>query len=69
MLVSMNFVTGELWNWLFVVPPLVALGGATALASLDLDFGDAVFHYGFYLLVTVILRWAAGMGWVWHVTS
>ena len=62
-------ITGELWIWLFVAPPFVLAGGLFALATLDLDFGDCLFHYGFYLLATVILRWAAGMKWVWDVTS
>jgi hypothetical protein len=39
------------------------------MASLDLDFGDGLFHYGFYLVVTVLLRWLAGMKWVWDVTT
>jgi hypothetical protein len=67
LLVIKGWVTGELWNWLFVVPALAALGGGAALATLDLDFGDAVFHCGFYLLVTVVLRWVAGLGWVWNL--
>jgi hypothetical protein len=69
LLVFKGWVTGDLWNWLFVVPGLAALGGGAALAALDLDYGDAVFHYGFYLLVTVILRWVAGLGWVWSIAT
>jgi len=57
---------GELWNWVFVAPPLMVMGALAALASLDLDFGNAVFHYCFYVLVTVLLRWAGGMGWLWQ---
>ncbi len=67
LLVFKQWITGDLWNWLFAVPALGALGGGAALAALDLDFGDAVFHYGFYLLVTVVLRWVAGLGWVWNL--
>jgi hypothetical protein len=69
LLVFKGWVTGELWNWLFVLPGLAALGGGAALAALDLDYGDGVFHYGFYLLVTVILRWVAGLGWVWNISN
>ncbi|MDZ7619552.1 MAG: hypothetical protein U1E05_21335 [Patescibacteria group bacterium] len=58
-------LTGELWQWLFVLPPLVAFGGALPTLSLDLDYGDGVFHYIFYLLVTLALRWTAGMPWPW----
>ena len=61
-------ITGDVWVWLFVAPPLLALGGLVAMAAFDLDYGDALFHYGFYVLVTVILRWAAGMKWVWDVS-
>ena len=67
--VAGRFLTGELWQWLFVVPPFLCLGGLVALASLDLDFGSGFFHYCFYLFVTVVLRWLAGMGWVWHIVE
>jgi hypothetical protein len=65
---SRGLITGEIWIWFFVAPPFVALGGLVALATLDLDYGDALFHYSVYVLVTVILRWAAGMKWVWDVS-
>lgn len=65
LLASRGLVTGELWNWMFVLPPLVVVGGLAAMATFDLDFGDAIFHYGFYLLVTLVLRWVAGMTWIW----
>jgi hypothetical protein len=39
------------------------------LACLDLEYGNGFFHYAFYLLVTVLLRWLAGMGWVWEIPS
>ena len=69
LLVSSGVITGDLWIWLFVAPPFVMAGGLFALATLDLDFGDGLFHYGFYLLATIILRWAAGLKWLWDVTS
>jgi hypothetical protein len=69
LLAARGVIFGELWIWLFVVPPFAVAGGLFAMASLDLDFGDAVFHYGFYLVATLILRWAAGMKWVWDLTS
>lgn len=59
-------LTGELWEWLFVVPPFLALGGALPNLALDLDYGDGVFHYIFYMLVTLALRWIAGMPWPWN---
>jgi len=64
-LTDSNLITGELWQWLFVVPPFVALGGALPTLALDLDYGDGVFHYTFYMLVTLALRWTAGMPWPW----
>jgi hypothetical protein len=59
-------LTGELWNWLFVAPPFLVTGSLIALACLDLDFGSGFLHYCFYLLLTMFLRWAAGMGWIWE---
>ncbi len=67
--VAGRFLTGELWQWLFVVPPFLCVGGLVALACLDLDFGSGFFHYCFYLFVTVLLRWLAGMGWVWQIVE
>lgn len=69
LLVNKGVITGELWTWVYVAPPFVLTGGLFAMAALDLDFGDGAFHYGFYLLATVILRWAAGLKWVWDVAS
>lgn len=62
---SGTVLTGELWQWLFIIPPFLALGGALPTFSLDLDFGDGVFHYTFYMLLTLGLRWIAGMPWPW----
>jgi hypothetical protein len=67
--VAGQFLTGELWQWLFVVPPFLVVGGLAALASLDLDFGSGFFHFAFYLFVTVLLRWLVGMGWVWQIVE
>lgn len=67
--VSPRLLTGEIWNWAFVAPPFFVIGALTALASLDLDFGSGAFHYSFYVLVTIFLRWAAGMGWLWNAAN
>jgi len=56
--------TRELWTWVFIGPPFLIAGALVALACLDLEFGDGFFHYCFYLLVTMLLRWTAGMGWL-----
>lgn len=55
----------ELWQWFFMVPPLLAIGGAVPLVSLDLNYENGFFHYVFYVLITVVLGWIAGMGWPW----
>ncbi len=68
LLVARGVIFGELWIWLFVAPPFAVAGGLFAMASLDLDFGDAVFHYGFYC-GNPDPRWAAGLKWVWDITS
>jgi hypothetical protein len=67
LLVAQQMITAELWNWLFAVPAFTVVGAAIVFASFDLPFGDAIFHYGFYLVVTVLLRAAAGAGWVWNI--
>jgi hypothetical protein len=64
--VAANFMTGELWNWLVVAPPLLCIGALAAYASLDLEFGSAFFHYAFYILVTIGLRAVAGLEPIWH---
>ncbi len=57
-------MTDEIWNWIFVAPPFLVAGGLVALVSFNLEFGDGMFHYSFYLLATVVLRKVAGMGWL-----
>ena len=51
----------ELFHLLFILPPIMIVGGLAAFASLDLDFGTGVIHYGFYLLVTVALSFIMGL--------
>jgi hypothetical protein len=62
-----QYLTGEIWNWLLVGTPFVILGAIAALACFDFDFGTAFLHFGFYLLVTILLRWLAGLGWIWEI--
>jgi hypothetical protein len=64
--VESTFLTGEMWQWLFVAPPLFVVGALAALACLDFDFGSGFFLYSFYVAATVLLRWLAGLGWVWN---
>ncbi|MFZ5832679.1 MAG: hypothetical protein ACOY3P_21540 [Planctomycetota bacterium] len=63
------FPPTEIWMWLVILPPVLLLGALASFASLDLEFGNAALHYCFYLLVTLLLRWAAGFGWIWEVAT
>ncbi len=62
-----QYLTGDLWNWLIVGTPFVILGAIAALGSFDFDFPTGLLHFGFYLLVTIILRRLAGFGWIWEL--
>lgn len=57
------------WNWFFIAPPLLLAGAGIALATLDLEFGNAFFHYAFYLAVTMLLRWAIGLPPIWALST
>lgn len=61
-----GLLTGELWTWLIILPPFAAVGGLLALATFDLDFGNGTLHFGFFALVTILLRAVAGIGWPWQ---
>ena len=56
---------GENYIWFFVVPPFFVVGSLAALSALDSDFSTGFFHYAFYVLAIMLLRWAAGMPSVW----
>ncbi len=64
---AFGYVTGEVWNWVFVLAGFVAVGGLIAFATLDLDYGNGALHYGFYLAVTVILGRLAIGHWIWDI--
>ncbi len=51
----------ETFQLVMVLPAMVALGAFAAHASLDLEISNAAVHYGFYLLITVLLRLTMGM--------
>jgi hypothetical protein len=63
-----HVVTGEVWNWFFILP-FIAVGALVPMGAFDLEFGDGVFHCGSYLVATLLLRWAAGMEPIWKVHS
>jgi len=58
-------LVGEMWQWLFVAPIFACAGAAAAWASFDLDFGNGLFHYSFYVLITLLLRSLIGLPPVW----
>lgn len=64
-LVQFEVLSGETWQWLFVAPVVMGLGGLAAFASFDIDYSNGVFHAVFYFLVTLLLRWMAGLPPVW----
>ncbi len=67
--VSDIVLTGDVWNWAFIAPPFLAAGTMVAVTTFDLEYGNGFFHYSFYLLVIIILRWAAGLGWIWDINA
>ena len=69
LLPAYQLLTGEMWQWVFIAPVFGAIGGAVSWACLDLDFGSATMHYAFYVLVTVLLRAAAGLPHLWNLVG
>jgi hypothetical protein len=59
----------EIYSWFLITAPFVVLGNLAAWLSLDLEPGNSFFHYLFYLIVTSVLGWVAGLGWVWEVAN
>jgi len=59
----------QFWTWFLVTPPFLVVGALVAFGALDLEFGNGFFLYCFYLLLTIVLRAAAGLGWIWQVAQ
>ena len=57
------------WQWVFVAPVFIAVGAGVAFATLDLDFGNGAMLYCFYLVVTLLLRFAIGWPPLWATGS
>ena len=53
-------LTAEMWQWLFIGPIFFFVGALASLVSFDFDWGTGAMHYGFYVMVTALLRWLAG---------
>jgi len=60
-------ITPETWTWVVFASPLFVLGGFVAYLTMDLDYGNGLLHFAFFVLVTVLLRWAAHLGWIWDI--
>jgi hypothetical protein len=66
---SSGILSGEMYEWVVVGPAFAAIGGGIALACFDLDFGSGALLYCFYLVVTLLLRWAIGEKPLWAPTT
>src|SRR5262245_19753496 len=51
----------EIWQYLILLAPPLAIGSLAAFASFDLDFGSGFFHYSLYLATGILLRLAMGL--------
>ncbi|NMC20082.1 MAG: hypothetical protein GYA33_06630 [Thermogutta sp.] len=62
-----SLITSDIWTWVVFASPLFLVGGFVAYLTMDLDYGDGLLHFALFVLVTVLLRWAAGIGWIWDI--
>jgi hypothetical protein len=53
------------WAWAFAGIPFLLIGSGIAFLTFDMQAENALFHYGFYLLITLLLRWLVGLPPVW----
>jgi hypothetical protein len=51
----------DMYEWFIIGPLFVAAGTLAALATLDLEPGNAAIHFSFSVLFTALLRWLAGL--------
>ena len=49
--------------------PFSGAPGHVATQALELEFGSGLLLYSFYVIVTVLLRAIAGLGWVWNIAG
>lgn len=66
---SEQFLTGEIWEWVVLVAPILAAGGFVGLICFDLDYPIGFLHYSFYVAATIVLRAIAGLGWIWSIAN
>lgn len=55
----------EYWSWFYLAIPFFIAGATAAFACLDLDFTNGFFHYAFFLVGTLLLRFLIGMPALW----
>jgi hypothetical protein len=55
-----------IWTWGILATPFLLAGTAAAWIGLEIEPGNAFMHYAFYLIVTIIFRWCAGLDWIWN---
>jgi hypothetical protein len=58
--------TAAVWSWVILGPAFLALGAGIAYVTLDLEIENAFFHYCFYVLVTMLLGYTAGLHMPWQ---
>lgn len=59
----------EIWSWAIIAVPFFGVGALAAYASFDLDVDNSLFHYAFYLVITILLRVALGWPAVMHAAG
>jgi hypothetical protein len=51
----------DIWFIPLVLVPMVLIGAGASFVTLDIEYFNGIFHYGLYLLVTVLLRVVIGL--------
>ena len=52
--------------WAMLVPPFLIVGAMAGKFSFDLETANGFFHYAFYVALTMVLGWIAGLPWPWQ---
>lgn len=54
------------WSWIYLGPPFFLIGAGVAYFTLDLELENAFFHYCFFVLMTLLLGYTAGLHMPWQ---
>lgn len=49
------------WEYVYIVPPVLAVGACVAWGGYELSYGTGLLHVGYYFIVTIALRLVAGL--------